>query len=100
MLSVLLSVWNFIILLKLKDTVRVVFGLSSCCFVVKQNNPAVGMTKRSYMESVKAGMDLAAPSSPIHVRLIPSIDRKETTEAAMDTVSSTVFKYIFWNLLQ
>ncbi|KAG0623643.1 hypothetical protein M758_3G190600 [Ceratodon purpureus] len=51
-----------------------------------KNNPAVGMTKRSYMEAVKAGMDLAAPSSPIHVRLLPSIDRRETTEAAMDTV--------------
>lgn len=51
-----------------------------------KNNPAAGMTKRSYMESVKAGMDLAAPSSPIHVRLMPSIDRKETTEAAMETV--------------
>jgi hypothetical protein len=67
------------------------FELLSCLgFVLKQNNPAAGMTKRSYMESVKAGMDLAAPSSPIHVRLMPSIDRKETTEAAMETVSTSL----------
>lgn len=46
------------------------------------------MTKRSYMESVKVGLDIAAPVSPIHVRLILSIDRRETTEAAMDTVSA------------
>lgn len=51
-----------------------------------KNNSAVGMTKRSYMESVKVGLDIAAPVSPIHVRLILSIDRRETTEAAMDTV--------------
>lgn len=54
---------------------------------LKQNNPTIGMTKRSYMEAVKAGLDSAVPVSPIHVRVIPSIDRRETTEAAMDTVS-------------
>jgi len=51
-----------------------------------KNNPTIGMTKRSYMEAVKAGLDSAVPISPIHVRVIPSIDRRETTEAAMDTV--------------
>lgn len=45
------------------------------------------MTKRSYMEAVKAGLDSAVPVAPIHVRFIPSIDRRETTEAAIDTVS-------------
>ena len=64
-------------------------SLGDLSLVLKQNNSAVGMTKRSYMEAVKAGMDLAAPSSSIHVRLILSIDRKETTDAGMDTVSTS-----------
>jgi hypothetical protein len=56
-----------------------------------QNNPAVGMTKRSYMEAVMAGFNTdSIASNRIFVRLILSIDRRETTEAAIETVSTIV----------
>jgi adenosine deaminase len=52
-----------------------------------QNNPAVGMTKRSYMEAVMAGFNTDSIAfNRIYVRLILSIDRRETTEAAIETV--------------
>lgn len=66
------------------------FAAENTIYVELRTSPkdksAVGMTKRSYMEAVKAGMDLAAPLLFIHVRLILSIDRRETAEAAMETV--------------
>jgi hypothetical protein len=56
-----------------------------------QNNPAVGMTKRSYMEAVMAGFNTDSIAfNRIYVRLILSIDRRETTEAAIETVSTMV----------
>ncbi|CAK9878552.1 unnamed protein product [Sphagnum jensenii] len=52
-----------------------------------KNNPAVGMTKRSYMEAVMAGFNTDSIAfNRIYVRLILSIDRRETTEAAIETV--------------
>jgi hypothetical protein len=57
-----------------------------------QNNPVVGMTKRSYMEAVMAGFNTDSIAfNRIYVRLILSIDRQETTEAAIETVSTMVF---------
>ncbi|CAM6098336.1 unnamed protein product [Calypogeia fissa] len=66
-----------------------------------KRNEAHGMTKRSYVEAVLAGFE-AAGVSPCsknglqrsevqakpnrHVRLLLSIDRRESAEAAMDTV--------------
>ncbi|KAH8959882.1 hypothetical protein BDL97_06G100500 [Sphagnum fallax] len=51
-----------------------------------KNNPAVGMTKRSYMEAVMAGFNTDSIAfNRIYVRLILSIDRRETTEAAIET---------------
>jgi hypothetical protein len=51
-----------------------------------QNNPVVGMTKRSYMEAVMAGFNTDSIAfNRIYVRLILSIDRQETTEAAIET---------------
>ncbi|CAN0912660.1 N6-mAMP deaminase [Linum grandiflorum] len=73
-----------------------------------KRNDSIGMSKRSYMEAVMAGLravtevdlDLVSSSAPIavnnvhhgdgrkriYVRILLSIDRRETTEAAMDTV--------------
>jgi hypothetical protein len=60
-------------------------------FTIWQNNPAVGMTKRSYMEAVMAGFNTDSIAfNRIYVRLILSIDRRETTEAAIETVSTMV----------
>ncbi|KAH7293814.1 hypothetical protein KP509_28G043800 [Ceratopteris richardii] len=69
-------------------------------------NPLAGMTKRSYVEAVLAGLKavetvevisntseiqqnglvMTRPKESIHVRLLLSIDRRESTEAAMETV--------------
>ncbi|KAH8959883.1 hypothetical protein BDL97_06G100500 [Sphagnum fallax] len=55
--------------------------------ITRENNPAVGMTKRSYMEAVMAGFNTDSIAfNRIYVRLILSIDRRETTEAAIETV--------------
>lgn len=80
-------------------------------FVFIQRNDSIGMSKRSYMEAVVEGLRGVtaaevnfAPNSinvdgsmktvnangttrkKIYVRLLLSIDRRETTEAAMETV--------------
>ncbi|XP_020270022.1 LOW QUALITY PROTEIN: adenosine deaminase-like protein [Asparagus officinalis] len=81
-----------------------------------KNNQAKGMTKRSYMKAVIDGLrdvdtvDVSFISSDIlinhtsekkkriFVRLLLSIDRRETTEAAMETVCSLLlllFTYLF-----
>lgn len=83
----------------------------------QQRNDSRGMTKRSYMEAVLEGLkgvdvvnvDLGAREiearysslidnanglitrRKIYVRLLLSIDRRETTEAAMETVSYEQF---------
>ncbi|KAK9809207.1 hypothetical protein WJX72_011389 [[Myrmecia] bisecta] len=54
--------------------------------------PEHGMTKRSYLEAVLAGMQQAsntASASPkqVMVRLLLSIDRRESTQASLETVA-------------
>lgn len=46
------------------------------------------MTKRSYVEAVLAGLgdSTVAGQRPMLVKLLLSIDRRETAEAAMETV--------------
>jgi adenosine deaminase len=82
------------------------------CSHIVQNNEAKGMTKRSYMDAVIKGLkeveavDVAlfdsnfrtnetlnsklldgdAKKKKIYVRLLLSIDRRETASAALDTV--------------
>ncbi|KAL1320236.1 hypothetical protein AAHE18_14G041900 [Arachis hypogaea] len=53
-----------------------------------KRNEAIGMTKGSYIEAVLEGLSPNNGSSRkrIYVRLLLSIDRRETTEAAMETV--------------
>ncbi|CAI7907897.1 unnamed protein product [Closterium sp. NIES-53] len=73
-----------------------------------KSNPSAGMTKQSYVQAVLAGLHpfmqaeaawlhartvhQAPPSTavPMVVRLVLSIDRRETTESAMDTVHLAV----------
>jgi len=93
-----------------------------------QKNDSIGMSKRSYMEAVIQGLrDVAsvdvhfvsrteqAPSSlnsrstensfngsakkKIYVRLLLSIDRRETTVAALETVCSKVLYSLSCKLL-
>lgn len=80
-------------------------------FLFVQRNESIGMSKRSYMEAVMEGLravnavdvDFGCQKSTMnnknmndvcngtarkkmYVRLLLSIDRRETTEAAMETV--------------
>ncbi|KAL8461378.1 hypothetical protein ACS0TY_032743 [Phlomoides rotata] len=50
-----------------------------------KKNESKGMSKRSYMEAVLEGIR-SVKSIEIYVRLLLSIDRRETAEAAMETV--------------
>jgi len=52
----------------------------------RQARPEHGMTKRSYVEAVLAGTSAAAAARDTDCRLLLSIDRRETTEAALETV--------------
>lgn len=94
---------------------EIINQLAWCGFPFKQKNKSIGMTKRSYMEAVVEGLksissvDVAfmphdvdarsslnslpidnarnvTPRKRIYVRLLLSIDRRETTEDAMETV--------------
>ena len=51
-------------------------------------NPTSGMTKQSYVEAVLCGIDKAVSecSKTIHVRLLLSIDRRQSVAEASDTV--------------
>ena len=51
-------------------------------------NPATGMTKHSYVEAILCGIDkaLSECSSTMHVRLLLSIDRRQSVAEASDTV--------------
>ena len=51
-------------------------------------NPATNMTKRSYIDAVLSGIGkaLVESTSTIHVRLLLSIDRRQTIAEAKDTV--------------
>lgn len=54
-----------------------------------QARPQHGMTKRSYVDAVLAGMKqyhCQHPDDNILVKLLLSIDRREDTAAALDTV--------------
>lgn len=55
-------------------------------------NPATGMTKSSYVESVLCGIDRALSEciTTIHVRLLLSIDRRQSVSEAMETVELAV----------
>jgi len=65
--------------------------------LLAQAIPATGMTKRSYAEAVLDGIDAAAcgpgggdGSGPITVRLLLSIDRRETAAEAAETVALAI----------
>ena len=51
-------------------------------------NPSSGMTKQSYVEAVLCGIDKATSecSEAIHVRLLLSIDRRQSLQEALDTI--------------
>lgn len=78
-----------------------------------QNNDSIGMSKRSYLEAVLEGIKAVnavdvdfcshknsslvnhnssgSTRKKIYVRLLLSIDRRESTEAAMETVSDEMY---------
>ena len=51
-------------------------------------NPATGMTKHSYVQAILCGIDKALSEcrTTMHVRLLLSIDRRQSVAEAMDTV--------------
>jgi hypothetical protein len=60
-----------------------------------QDRPEHGISKRSYTSAVLQGLrqfQQAQPAADIVVKLLLSIDRRNDTAAAMDTVSQTLLQ--------
>lgn len=78
--------------------------LSACCCVCCccQDRPEHGISKRSYMAAVLAGIQQARQAQPaagMLVKLLLSIDRRNDAAAAMDTVGGPCpLSKGFWGL--